>query len=87
MQDSGITALLLTLVSLPASFAVMHNEDRRGVVINAAFLVSAASVFGPHMAVCISGASELVTAFIFVKLFSGLCTVLLAGFLLRRQSG
>ena len=86
MRDSGITVLLLTLVSLPASFAVMHDEDRNGVVLNAAFLVIAASVFGPHMAVCTTGAPDLVPAFILVKLFSGLCTVFLTGLFLRKQA-
>lgn len=85
MQDSGITALLLSPVSLSASFGVMHDCQDRDVAINAAFLVIAAAALGPHLAVVTTNASEFVTGFILIKLFSGLVCLLAAAYFLRRK--
>ena len=85
MQDSGITALLLSPVSLSASFGVMHDCQDRDIVINAAFLVIAAGTFGPHLAVVTANAPDLVTGFILIKVLSGLICIPAASFFLRRK--
>lgn len=75
MQDRGITGLLLSLVSVTAVLGVMHNMDRDDVMFNAAFLVSAACVFGPHLSVCMINAPEMSNALILSKVVGGVFTL------------
>ncbi len=85
MQDRGITGLLLSMVSVPAGLGMMTEMDVRDVTVNAAFLVSAASVFGPHLGVCAANVPEMTAAFICTKLIGGICTILFVYLTLLRD--
>ncbi|MBQ6509302.1 MAG: ethanolamine utilization protein EutH [Flexilinea sp.] len=76
MQDRGITGMLLSLVSVPAGLGMMTEMNARDVVMNAAFLVSAASTFGPHLGVCAANVPEMTGTFICTKLLGGFLTIL-----------
>lgn len=71
-------ALLGTLVTNASTFGVMDRMDKKGTVLNAAFAVSAAFVFGSHLAFTMVYDGSYVMPMIVGKLISGLCAVFLA---------
>ena len=85
IRDQGITGMLLTLVSVIAALGLMHEMEEKDVTLNAAFLVSAAAVFGPHLSVCAANAPELAGAMVGAKLLGGFCAAAFTVFLLRRK--
>lgn len=82
---NGISALafLGSLVTNASTFGVMEKMDRKGVVLNAAFAVSASFVFGSHLAFTMAFDSSYVAPMIVGKLVSGICAVILAMMLYR----
>ena len=86
LQDKGITGLLLSLVSVTATLGAMYDMKPGDVTVNAAFLVSAAAVFGPHLSVCAINAPELVPSLITAKLIGGFCTAVFAVIMIRRKN-
>ena len=71
-------ALLGNLVTNASVFGVMDRMDRKGTVLNAAFAVSAAFVFGGHLAFTMAFDSRYIVPMIVGKLISGVCAVMLA---------
>lgn len=77
---NGISALafLGCLVTNASTFGVMDQMDKKGVVLNSAFAVSASFVFGSHLAFTMAFDSSYAGPMIIGKLISGICAVLLA---------
>ena len=84
---NGISALafLGSLVTNASTFGVMEKMDRKGVVLNAAFAVSASFVFGSHLAFTMVFDSAYVAPMVVGKLISGICAVVLAMVLYRPE--
>ena len=76
LRDRGITGMLMGLVSVTAVLGSMPDMEDREISINAAFLVSAAAVFGPHLSVCAANAPAMVMPLVIAKLSGGLCAVI-----------
>lgn len=76
-------ALLGTLVTNASAFGVMDKMDKKGTVLNAAFAVSAAFVFGSHLAFTMAFDSSYIMPMMAGKLISGVCAVLLAHLIYR----
>ena len=76
----GVSALafLGSLVTNASTFGVMEKMNKKGVVLNSAFAVSAAFVFGGHLAFTMAFDSSYVIPVIVGKLVSGICAVILA---------
>ena len=76
---NGISTLSLLgcLVTNASSFGVMDKMDKKGVVINSAFAVSAAFVFGSHLAFTMAFNQEYILPMIVGKLISGIFAILL----------
>jgi len=76
----GVSALafLGNLVTNASTFGVMEKMNKKGVVLNSAFAVSAAFVFGGHLAFTMAFDSSYVIPVIVGKLVSGVCAVILA---------
>lgn len=76
---NGVSALAIlgTLVTNASSFGVMDQMNKKGVVLNAAFAVSAAFVFGSHLAFTMAFDSTYVAPMIIGKLISGVCAIVL----------
>ncbi len=86
IHDKGITGLMLGLVSVTAALGSMQSMEDREICVNAAFLVSAAAVFGPHFSVCAANAPSLAVPLIFAKLSGGICAVVFTIFMFRKNS-
>lgn len=79
---NGIAALafLGSLVTSAPTFGNMDKMDRKGVVLNAAFAVSASFVFGSHLAFTMAFDNRYILPMIVGKIVSGVCAVVLALF-------
>ena len=77
---NGISTLafLGCLVTNASTFGVMDQMDKKGVVLNSAFAVSASFVFGSHLAFTMAFDSSYILPMIVGKLISGICAVLIA---------
>ena len=83
----GVSALAVlgTLVTNASSFGVMDQMNKKGVVLNAAFAVSAAFVFGSHLAFTMAFDSAYVAPMIVGKLISGVCAIGLVLLIYKEQ--
>ena len=71
-------ALLGSLVTNASTFGVMDKMDKKGVVLNSAFAVSASFAFGSHLAFTMAFDSNYVLPMIIGKIISGISAVILA---------
>ena len=71
-------SFLSTLVTNVTTFSAMEKMNKKGVVLNAAFAVSAAFVFGGHLALTMAFDSQYVLPMIVGKIISGIAAVALA---------
>lgn len=78
INNVSATAFLNTLVTNVSTFSVMEKMDRKGVVLNSAFAVSAAFAFGGHLALTLAYDGRYVAPMIVGKIISGVCAVILA---------
>lgn len=81
----GISALafLGSLVTNASSFGVMEKMNKKGVVLNSAFAVSASFVFGSHLAFTMVFDNSYILPMIIGKITSGICAVILALFVYK----
>jgi ethanolamine transporter len=86
MNETATAGLLATLAHAIPMLAITKDMDPRGKVINVAFAVSAAFVFGSHLGFVAGINSEMVTAMIIGKLSGGISAVMLALFILKMQN-
>jgi ethanolamine transporter len=77
---SGLSAvsLLGTIVTNASTFGNMNKMDKKGVVLNSAFAVSAAFAVGGHLAFTMAYDSSYVLPMIVGKLVSGIFALALA---------
>lgn len=78
MNEVSSMGLLSTLVASITTYGNMDKMDRRGVIINAAFCVSATSVFADHLAYTMSFNAGYVGYVIIAKLISGIAAICVA---------
>lgn len=79
-------ALLSTIVTNAYTFGVMERMNKKGVVLNCAFAVSAAFTIGGHLAYTMAFDQTYVAPMIVGKLISGICAVLLAMVLYKDEN-
>ncbi len=85
INDTAAAGLVASLANSIATFGMVKDMDRRGKVVNIAFAVSAAFVFGDHLGFTAGFAPELLTAVIAGKLVGGITAVALAMLLTRKE--
>ena len=85
VNDTAAAGLIASLANSIATFDMMKNMDRRGKVVNVAFAVSAAFVFGDHMGFTAGFAPEMLPAVILGKLAGGITAVCVALLLTRKE--
>ena len=80
INDFAVSGLIATLANSIATFDMVKKMDRRGKVINMAFAVSGAFVFGDHLAFTAGFDPSMILAVIVAKLVAGISAVALAIF-------
>lgn len=85
INDTAAGGLIASLANSIATFALVKDMDRRGKVVNIAFAVSAAFVFGDHLGFTAEFAPEMLPAVIVGKLAGGISAVLVALWLTKTQ--
>lgn len=83
--DTAAAGLVATLANSIATFGMVKEMDDRGKVVNIAFAVSAAFVFGDHMGFTAGFAPEMLPAMIIGKLAGGISAVVVALWLTRKK--
>ncbi|MBE6958235.1 MAG: ethanolamine utilization protein EutH [Ruminococcaceae bacterium] len=85
INDTAAAGLIASLANSIATFELLKNMDERGKVVNVAFAVSAAFVFGDHMGFTAGFAPELLPAVIVGKLVGGVSAVAVALLLTKKD--
>ena len=86
MNEVAAAGMVASLANSIPVFTMVKDMDERGKVLNMAFAVSAAFVFGDHLGFTAGFAPELVTAVIAAKLTAGITAVAVAMLLTRRTN-
>ena len=86
INDVAAGGLVATLANSIATFGLVKDMDSRGKVVNIAFAVSAAFVFGDHLGFTAGFAPEMLPAMILGKLAGGISAVFVALWLTRKES-
>lgn len=78
INETAAAGLIASLANSIATFGMVKDMDRRGKVVNIAFAVSAAFVFGDHLGFTAGFAPEMLPAMILGKLAGGITAVVVA---------
>lgn len=76
INAAGMTGLLVGAVSAIPALSMYQDMDEKGKIVNAAFLVSAASMLAAHIGFTFSTEPQLLGALIGAKLSGGIAAVL-----------
>lgn len=85
INETAAAGLLASLANSIASFNLVKDMDDRGKVVNIAFAVSAAFVFGDHMGFTAGFAPEWIVPMIVGKLVGGISAVAVALWLTKKE--
>lgn len=85
INASSVSGLMTSLVNSLIMFGMVKDMDKRGKVINMAFAVSAAFVFGDHLAFTAGFDAPMIGAMIAGKLAAGITAVALAVIATRKE--
>ena len=86
INSTSAVMLLSTMVTNTPTFGVMEKMNPKGVALNSAFAVSAAFVFGSHMAFTMAFDSSYLLPVMVGKFLSGVCAVALAMLLYKEKT-
>ena len=87
MNDIAAAGMVATLANNIPMFGMMADMDRRGKVLNVAFAVSAAFVFGDHLGFTAGFDAAMIFPMIVGKLVGGVAGVAVAMLLTRKEDG
>ncbi len=85
VNETAAAGLIATLANSIATFSMTKDMDDRGKVVNIAFAVSAAFVFGDHLGFTAGFAPEMLPAMILGKLAGGISAIFVALLLTRKK--
>ena len=85
INDTAAAGLIASLANSIATFGLVKEMDNRGKVVNIAFAVSAAFVFGDHLGFTAGFAPEMLLAMIAGKLAGGITAIAVALLLTRKE--
>ena len=81
MNAAGSAGLVATLANNIAMFNILKDMNPKGKLLNCAFAVSAAFVFGDHLGFCAGNNAELIGPMVVAKLVAGILAVVLGHFM------
>ena len=85
INETAAAGLIASLANSIPTFGMVKDMDSRGKVVNVAFAVSAAFVFGDHLGFTAGFAPEMLPAMIVGKLTGGIAAVALALWLTKKE--
>ena len=85
INDAAAAGLIASLANSIATFGLVKDMNQRGKVVNIAFAVSAAFVFGDHLGFAAGFAPEVLPAMIVGKLVGGVSAVAVALLLTKKD--
>lgn len=85
INDTAAAGLIASLANSIATFGMVKDMNPRGKVVNIAFAVSAAFVFGDHLGFTAGFAPEMMGGMIVGKLTGGISAVAVAMWLTRKE--
>ena len=85
INDAAAAGLIASLANSIATFGMVKDMNQRGKVVNIAFAVSAAFVFGDHLGYTAGFAPEMIGPMIVGKLAGGISAVAVAMWLTRKE--
>ena len=85
INDAAAAGLIASLANSIATFGMVKDMNERGKVVNIAFAVSAAFVFGDHLGFTAGFAPEMIGPMIIGKLIGGVSAVAVAMFLTKKD--
>ncbi len=85
INDAAAAGLIASLANSIATFGMVKDMNERGKVVNIAFSVSAAFVFGDHLGYTAGFAPEMIGPMIIGKLAGGISAVAVALLLTRKE--
>lgn len=83
INDISILGLISTLANCIPTFALIEKMNSKGIIMNMAFAVSAAFVFGDHLAFTMAFDETYLSGMVVGKIISGLCSLVAAHFLFK----
>lgn len=87
MNDVAAAGLIASLANSIPMFGMMKDMDNRGKILNVAFAVSAAFVFGDHLGFTAGFNSSMIFPMIVGKLVGGITAVFVAMFIANKTLG
>ena len=84
VNETAAAGLVATLANSIATFGMVKDMDSRGKIVNIAFAVSAAFVFGDHLGFTAGFAPQMLPAMILGKLVGGISAIAVALLLTRK---
>lgn len=78
MNTAGTTALLIGWIIAMPAIVMLKETDRRGRIINGAFLVCGASAFSAHLGFTLGVSPEMVTPLLVAKFVGAVCAAAIA---------
>ena len=85
INDAAAAGLIASLANSIATFGLVKDMNQRGKVVNIAFAVSAAFVFGDHLGFTAGFAPEMIGPMILGKLVGGISAVAVAILLTKKD--
>ncbi|MFV0555798.1 MAG: ethanolamine utilization protein EutH [Lactovum sp.] len=87
MNDVAAAGMIATLANNIPTFQMMKDMDNRGKILNVAFAVSAAFVFGDHLGFTAGVNKEMIFPMIVSKLVAGITAIFVAQIMANRMLG
>lgn len=87
MNDVAAAGLVASLANSIPMFGMMKDMDNRGKILNVAFAVSAAFVFGDHLGFTAGFNSEMIFPMIVGKIVGGITAIIVAMFIANKTLG
>ena len=84
INEVSAVGFISSLATSMTTFGMMNRMDKRGILLNSAWAVSAAFVFADHLAFTMAFDSTYIPVMILGKLVSGVCAVTLATIFSRK---
>lgn len=86
LDFTSTSAMIFALANSVSVFVLTKNMNRRGIIINTAWVVTASAVLGDHLGFTASVEPNLIFAMIVTKISAGIIAVLLAMYMTRGET-